>query len=216
MRTRFGTRRNPTYSAPRPPDMPRLAAIVCGDGETEALPILIRRIARELDPQLVPRIHPVLRVQESKLVRPGELERSVELAARKLGGDGGIFVLMDCDDGCPATDGPALLRRATDARPNMPVTVVLAKREFETWFLAAAGSLGGRRGLPAGLRPPANPEAIRGAKEWLTRQMAGTGSYSPTTDQPALAEVFELNAARSSDSFDKCYREIERMLRSIQ
>src|SRR5438128_12140896 len=121
--------------------MVRIAAIVEGHGECEAVPILIRRIARNLDPELTPLVYPVLRVPSARLVKQGEIERSIELAARKNSGHGGILVLLDCDDGCPAEEGPRLLQRATKARPDLPVSVVLAKREFEAWFLAAAESL---------------------------------------------------------------------------
>jgi Domain of unknown function (DUF4276) len=127
--------------------MVRLAAIVEGDGECEAVPILVRRIALTLDPTLSPLVHPVIRVPASRLVKQGEIERAIELAARKNAGRGGILVFLDCDDGCPALDGPALLKRAATARPDLPVSVVLAKREFEAWFLAAAESLRGQRGL---------------------------------------------------------------------
>jgi len=37
-------------------------------------------------------------------------------------------------------------------------------------------------------------------------------SYSEASGQPALARVFDLNAARRADSFDKCVREISRLL----
>ena len=93
-----------------------IAAIVGGHGEVAAVPILIRRIANDLDPSLIVTVDPVLRVSESRLMRPQEreLERAVELAARKLGGRGAIFILIDCDweDGCPAKDAPDLLLRA--------------------------------------------------------------------------------------------------------
>ena len=61
----------------------RLAAIVEGHGEVEAVPLLIRRIAAELDSVLVPQVDPVLRVPASRLRKEGELERNVEFAARK-------------------------------------------------------------------------------------------------------------------------------------
>lgn len=196
--------------------MVRLAAIVEGHGECEAVPILVRRIAQTLDPALAPLVHPVIRVPASRLVKQGEIERAIELAARKNAGQGGILVLLDCDDGRPCQDGPALLKRAVKARSDLPISVVLAKREFEAWFLAAAESLRGRRGLPADLIGPENPEDIRGAKEWLTGKMPQGQSYAESSDQPALTEVFDMNAARRADSFDKCYREVVRLLNQLR
>ena len=91
---------------------------------------------------------------EIKVVKKGELERAVELAARKIGGQGAIFILLDSDDDCPAQLGPALLCRALEVRSDLPIAVVLAKHEFEAWFLAAAESLRGYKGLKNDLAPP--------------------------------------------------------------
>lgn len=195
--------------------MLRIASIVEGHGECEAVPILVRRIASALDPALAPEVRPVIRVPASRLLRQGEIERTVELAARKNAGQGGILVLLDCDDACPAQDGPALLQRAVKARPDVPVSVVLAKREFEAWFLAAAESLRGHRGLSAQLVGPPDPEAIRGAKEWLEKRMSRGQSYAESSDQPALTALFDLNLARRADSFDKCYREVVGLLNRL-
>ncbi len=197
-------------------DMLRIASIVEGHGECEAVPILIRRIARELDPTLAPIVHPVIRVATSKLVKEGEIERAIELAARKNDGQGSILVLLDYDDGRLCQDGPALLERATKARGDVPISVVLAKREFEAWFLASAESLRGQRGLPNDLISPEDPEAVRGAKEWLQERMPSNRAYTEASDQPALAAAFDLNAARRADSFDKCYREIVRLLNLLR
>lgn len=196
--------------------MQSLAVIVGGYGECDAVPFLVRRIARVIDPGFVPQVKPVIRVPESLLLKEGELERAVEFAARKIDGQGGILLLLDCDDGCPAKDGPALLKRACAARSDVSIAVVLAKREYEAWFLAAAKSLRGHRGLANDLAPPADPEAIRGAKEWLTDHMHLDQSYSETADQAALTELFDLEAARRSDSFDKCYREVIRLLNKLR
>jgi hypothetical protein len=196
----------------------RLAAIVEGHGECEAVPILIRRIASEIDPCFVPRVLPPLRVPASRLVKVGELERSVELAARKIQGRGGILIIVDCDwpGGCPAQDGPSLLTRARKARSDLPISVVLAKQEYEAWFLAAAESLRGKRRLPNTLESPSDPESIRGAKGWLSSLMRGSSGYSETDDQPALTAVFDMSMARRADSFDKCYREVRRMLEGLK
>jgi hypothetical protein len=181
------------------------------------VPILIRRIVAESRPKVVVDIATTLRVPESSLRRDGQLERHVERAARLLPGRGGILIVLDCDweGGCPAIDGPDFLDRVQGVRPDLRVAVVLAKREFESWFLAAADSLRGRRGLPANLEAPANPEEIRGAKEWLSSKMPPTRGYSSTTDQPALAALVDIESARQADSFDKFYREVERLVTAL-
>ncbi len=64
-----------------------------------------------------------------------------------------------------------------------------------------------------GLTTPPNPEEVRGAKEWLSDRMEGTRRYKETLDQPGLTAVFDIASARPrSDSFDKCCREITRLL----
>jgi len=189
-----------------------IACIVEGHGDREAVPIVIRRIATVHDPTLAVTIPPPLRIPKSKLVKDGELERAVELAARKVGPEGAVLVIIDSDDDCPAIAGPALLRRAVAARGNMPLAVVLAKREFESWFIAAAESLAGRNGLSDSLATPEAPENIGGAKEWLSDHMAGEHNYAETIDQPALAAQFDLTVARRADSFDKFYRDVIRLL----
>ena len=73
----------------------KIAAIVEGHGECEAVPILIRRIAQTIDPGFVPKVLSPLRVPASRLLKEGEMERSVELAARKLRGRGGIVIIVD-------------------------------------------------------------------------------------------------------------------------
>lgn len=196
--------------------MLRIASIVEGHGECEAVPILIRRVAHTLDPALCISVHPVLRVPGSRLAKQGEIERTVELAARKNAGQGAILVLLDCDDGCPAEDAPELLQRATAARADLPISVVLAQREYEAWFLAAAASLRGKRGLPPDLVGPPNPEGVRGAKEWLSDRMSCGQGYSEASDQPAFTAIFDMSAARCADSFDKCYREIVRLLNLLR
>ena len=87
--------------------------------------------------------------------------------------------------------------------------------EFEAWFLAAAESLRGLRSLAPDLACPPDPEGVRGAKEWLTDHMTGPHAYSETLDQAPLTERFDFQAARRTNSFDKCYRELERLLRAL-
>jgi hypothetical protein len=196
-----------------------IACIIEGQGDEKALPILIRRIARALPEPKYPEFPGCLRVGRDKIVKPGELEGKVDLAARKfrfVGGDqagGGVLVLLDADQDCPAELGPALTARAQGARPDVAVSVVIAKRELEAWFLAGAASLRGQRELAPDLSPPSAAEEVASAKEWLGKRMPLGRSYKPPLDQPALAELVDLDQAREgSASFARCWREIVRLL----
>jgi hypothetical protein len=93
-----------------------------------------------------------------------------------------------------------LLKRAIITRGDLPIAVILAKMEFEAWFLAAAESLRGQCGLPDNLEPPPDPEAIRGTKEWLSNRMLPGRSYVETTDQPAFTEIFDMSQTISFGS----------------
>lgn len=188
--------------------------IVEGHGETAAVPLLLRRLVPLIDPSRTAEVSKPIRQHRSLLLKAGQLERFVDLAARRVRErHGAVLVLVDCDQSCAARLGPELLSRVLDAVGDTPAAVVLPVREFEAWFLAAAASIAGRRGLPPELDPPAHPEGVVDAKGWLTRRRTDGLAYSPTTDQPALANAFDLRAARSrSPSFDKLWRELQRLL----
>jgi len=188
----------------------KLGLLVEGHGEHYAAPILVRRIAAELG--IADVTCPVIRQPRTAILKPGELERAVKLLAGKVGEQGAVLVLIDADDDPACQLAPELLRRARAARPDRPIGVVLAVREYEAWLLAAASSLRGKRGLPADLEPPPAPDAIRDAKGWLGQRMPR--GYSPTADQPALTGLFDLELARSAPSFDKLIRELTRLLRA--
>jgi len=190
----------------------RIVSIVEGHGDRLAINGLLRRIAARKSPDLTLDLPKPIRVPKSRLLKSGELERAVELAARQSGEAGTILILLDADDDCPAQKGPELLARAVRARPDRKVRVVLAKREFEAWFLAAARSISGKRGLVPDLVPPAAPEEIADAKGWLSHNSVAGRTYHQTIDQPALVEIFDLDEARAADSFDKLWRDVINLL----
>ena len=194
----------------------RIACVVEGHGEVQAVPTLIRRIAESFDPSMSVQIPHPIRIPRDRLIKSQELERAVDLAARTIRGSGAILILLDSDDAPPCQLGPELLGRARIARGDTPIGVVLAKREFEAWFLASAESLRGVQGLPLDLEPPPDPEAIRGAKEWLSDRMQEGNPYSPTLDQQVLTDHLDIDLARRAGSFDKCYRDVIRLLTELQ
>lgn len=189
-----------------------IASVVEGDGEVRALPKLLHRLAPEAAVYDLRTPQP-WKTSRGKLTSEGGIERVVSAAALQVNTVGGVLVLLDADDDCPATLGPELLQRARAARSDVPISVVLANREFEAWFVAAAASLAGAHGFPDTLTAPANPEQIRGAKEWLGKHRTDGRPYKPTVDQSPLASAFDMTAARSgSPSFDKFCRDVTDLL----
>ena len=193
----------------------RIGCIVEGDGEVKAVPVLIRRIAWGLYPDITIIVETPIRAPRYQVIKDGELESRIELAAQKIEGEGAILIILDSEGDCPAHLGPTLLERASQTRNDIPIAVVIAKNEFEGWFLAAAESLRGKRGLKGDITAPDYPERIRDAKRWLSERMEDK-TYRETTDQAALAAQFDLEQARKADSFDKCYRDIVRLLEELQ
>ena len=155
-----------------------------------------------------------IRVGRYKILKSGELERVVELAARQTGTSGRILILLDADDACPAELGPELLARAVAVRRDCDIRVVMAKSEYESWFLAATASIVGRRGFRPRAAPPSDPESVRDAKGWLTALLPPGQSYRETLDQPALTAIFDLDDARTAPSFDKLWRDVNWLLRT--
>jgi hypothetical protein len=189
-----------------------IAPIVEGHGEVDALPALLHRIRASFPAAPVLQVNPPIRVKSgSFLNKQDEFRRHVALAASKAAArQGSVLILMDCDDDCPATLGPRLLREARLVRDDVLMFVALAHREYETWFLAAAHSLRGAAGLPDDLEPPPDPTGLRDAKGWLGERVPD--GYDPIRHQLVFTRRMDLGQARSVRSFDRFYRHVALLL----
>jgi hypothetical protein len=150
-----------------------IATIVEGDGELHSLPRLIHCVAIHLGLES-PIVRRPLKSHRSDFDNEGRLSRFISLAATSVAPPPRILVVFDADDDCPKDYGPRLQAHALSVRPDATVGVVLAAREWEAWFLAGIESLCGYCGLADGLTSPSDCEAIRGAKEWLSKRMVGS------------------------------------------
>lgn len=197
----------------------RIAPIVEGHGEEAAVRILLDQIWREIaGGEYVDVVRPI-RYPRSKLVQREELRRTIELAVLKLrnrphGEDPEmVLVLLDADKDPPCLLGPELLGWARECRPDVAVSCVLAKIEYETWFVAAAESLRERLQLAPGEAAPERPEEARAGKGWIEQRFRGV-KYSETVEQPSMtAQMDLLECRRKSPSFDKLCRELEGRVR---
>ena len=182
---------------------PHIVPIVEGHGEEEALPTLLRRFSAEHGYEGFLKINPPIRIKAGSFLRNDEYFRKyITLAAAKaVQGDrrGLVLILLDCEDDCPAALGPELLQKAETVRADIEYLVVLAYREYESWFIAAAQSLRGVTGLPPSLESPSDIDAIRGAKEWLSRRM--TQKYDPLVHQAEFTKRIDLDQASTLKSF---------------
>lgn len=172
------------------------------------MPVLLRRLAeaKGVFDLVVP---PPIRVHRDQFLRrPEEFERKLLLAAAKAQG-GTVLVLLDADDDCPVELARDLYARGQVFVHGATLQVVIPNREYEAWFLAAAESLAGRRGLGADITPPEQPDVPRNAKGWLSERMPG-GRYHEVSDQPALTAMFDLAlASLRSRSFRKMVKTLD-------
>lgn len=189
--------------------MPRIISIVEGEGESgqHAVPILIRRVAESIG-LYVDSYKTVLTKRDTFPRFSYVREQAMRAARIDAGSDGGILVVLDSDGEPPRLNrnhrsSPCILGRELleDLRPlaaGLPVAVVMAEREFEAWFLAAARSLIGDGGLIAGVSPPEHPDEIRDPKVWLSERMRDGARYRPTRNQARFTERFDMAAARAN------------------
>ena len=193
---------------------PCIVPIVEGHAEVEGVPVLLRRLLAVLSSPSIGVARP-FRVKRTRIRSVGEVERAIELAVHDREGAAAVLITLDADDDCPVGLAAELKSRALSAT-NLPVSVVVAIREFEAWFLGAKESLRGMRGIRDGALSVPDAEEIRGAKERLSGNMEGR-RYLEVDDQPALAAHFDVETARSHcPSFDKLWREVERLTQAIQ
>jgi hypothetical protein len=181
-----------------------------GQSEEEAIRVLLRRLLDRLGRHEVQIARP-FRVKRYQVVRPRELERALRLGTQDRGNVSAVLVLLDADDDDPHALESALHDRCRQVT-DLPSAVVAAQRELEAWFLGCKDALRGFRGIRADANAPQDPEAIRGAKERLTRNMEGGRRYVEVDDQPAFAARMDLDLA-----LQRCasFRRFEGAVRSL-
>jgi len=203
-----------------------IVPIVEGHGEVGAVPVLLRRwlahrgFGRQFD---VPS-RAIRACGAGALKAPFDPRRHVgvehymrwALAARPAG----VLILLDVDDECRQRTpenplGPELLERARDVAGKVPVSVVVANREYEAWFLASLSRLRHEGHFIAGARleDPLEPEQPRDCKGRIAALLGRR--YEETVDQAELTGSlsFSPGTRRRSPSFDKLLRELEDLAR---
>src|SRR4051794_34373567 len=95
--------------------------------------LLMRRVLHELGLFELEVARP-FRVKRQRVVREGELERSIAQAERSRASASAVFIVLDADQDCPAELGARLRERAR-RQTDLAVRVVFPKVEIEAWML---------------------------------------------------------------------------------
>ena len=194
----------------------KLYAIVEGQGEVSAVPVLLRRLLHDVAGCHDVQTGPPLRRKQHEFQREDTLKKVVRLAV--LQPDcAAVLVLFDGEDDCPASLGARVRGWARAAAGDVPCEVVVAYREYESWFLAALESLRGRCRIADDAVAPLVPEARRNAKGELETHMPRGASYSPTIHQARLTAALDLaQAHRRSRSFRKLAKAVGDLLTQMR
>lgn len=181
--------------------MRRLLPIVEGHGEIPAVPILIRNI---LAAQGIHDVQPLPAWRHGEY--PSVTKNFDNLFLVAIKEKAPILWVMDFDSKdytCPVQEAQCLLTRAATLRPGWPLKIAFLVREYETLFLI--DEMATRKvfpDIPAKTPFPANPENIRGAKEWLSKARPSSGmAYKETVHQAKITALLNLDLlrARSAD-----------------
>lgn len=211
-----------------------------GHGDAAALPVLIRRLLEEKDTERLLYVdHNMIRFGSSRVMRwdkerlqPDYTEwiKGVTLAARRKD-TAAVLAVYDGDlkhfppgSGLAFCAGAAAKSMASAAAKagagkQFSLSVVFACVEYETWIVAGAESLRGRRlrGGPLALPndtpiPAGDPESH--GKRWLEKHYPG---YRPSLDQAAFTEVLDFECVRSKGlrSFRRLEHALEEVLEAV-
>ena len=187
--------------------------IVEGHGEVTAAPVLLRRLLWDCAQSYGVDVgNPVIRRTQSQLRREADVRDAVRLALAQPD-CAAVLVLFDGEDECPVELAALVRGWAQAAAGQIPCEVVIAYREYETWFLAALESLRGRCRIAEDASAPANPELKRDAKGALEEFMPSGASYAPTIHQQKLSAVFDMSLAHQRNrSFRKLTKAVGDLL----
>ena len=105
---------------------------------------------------------------------------------------------------------PLLLRRIAEI--NGIYNCDVNHREYESWFLSSINSLGDL--LRSETVPPNDPERVRRAKEWLSRNMPAP--YNPIRHQASFTKRMDLEQVTQNRSFARIRQKLEHWFASIQ
>jgi hypothetical protein len=199
-------------SQPQEATMPKVVPIVEGNGEVDAVPLLLRKLLGEMHRWDVQPARPLNAHGRGNLEKLGGLEKFIRLALKE----------SDCAEGdCAKELAKECAECVRAVGVTVPMVIVCAKCEYEAWFLAspetiAGKDLKGRPGLPAGIRFAGDTESIQAVKGWLTRHLPKGRAYKETLDQAPMTDLLDTELTKQrSRSFRRLWHAVEQMMEAF-
>ena len=198
--------------------MATIVPVVEGPGDTVALPQLLGRILSQINNR------PDVMVAQGKTsVVTAHNRSNLEKYLEKFLGHAlnkpdcaAILILVDADDDCPVTVSQQLTQRCEQIGTTIPIQVVYAHREYESWFLASLDSIRGRHGIPETASLTGEFEVVANPKKWLSDRMPTGQAYKETTHQASFSSAIDLDLARqNSRSFRRLCHALEQLVEGI-
>ena len=165
----------------------------------QAVPTLLRRLVGAAEAWAHVRIGRPIRCKRNQLVDETQLRKRVRLARRREHRSA-VLIIFDSDDDCPVEIAVQVRGWAvSEAGPYCEV--VLAKCEYEAWFLATVESLRTHSEVMDDAQSHPQPESPRDAKGRLAAMMH-TSALSQTKHR-----VSACAGVRARGAVAKAYRE---------
>jgi hypothetical protein len=211
----------------------RLVLFVEGDGDREAVPVLVKKLLTEArawsDLFLDPQPFVVGNVADLTKDNGKDWTRLLHAACRRPN-LGAVLLVQDGDlgrirgeDFCAARFGARLSQwaRSAGAGTGFSAATVFACQEYESWILACVDRLAGlplpdgRPGGGPGTSAPAGDLEVapRGAKGWLDQHM--DAGYKPTRDQESLTKLMADHVDVVRTRALRSFRRLEHALQQI-
>ena len=200
--------------------MIRLVPIVEGDGEVDAVPILLREVLAASKRSDIQVARPKNAHGRSNLVKDNGVESFIRLAWKERGCRA-ILILLDAEGDCAKDVASELAGRAASLGLKVPVAIVCANRQYESWFLASLPSDEAQSDMAdyfeSEIRFVGNCEDVRSPKRLLTNAMPEGRIYKETLNQASLTQRLDHQMAFSaSRSFQRLHHAVQQLVDAIE
>lgn len=197
-----------------------IVPVVEGDGEVEAVPILLRQFLINYDRHDIRISRPMNARGRGRLTRPQGLEDFIEYAVKKPGCNA-VLLIMDSEGECPKSDIlPDLIKRVANLNLPLPVFLVFPHYNFESWFAASLPAYAGRKIKGRKLIPPEalfDGDVESGNGKRILKGIINPGlKYRETEDQASLTRLMDFDLVRQrSRSFRRMEHAFQEIIEAI-